>query len=381
VAGRFVIALWNNGGHVPPAVALGHRLADRGHDVRLLGPPSLGKRVHGARIRFRPYLRAPDPAPRPGVSLVDDLDRVVERLCGLPLAEEVLAELEQEATDVLVCDGALAAAVCAGERAGARTAALVPILYRPWARTWGRLMLRVNPTRVRLGLDELPVESPVELLRRVELVLVLTPRELDFPGEVAEPNVRYVGPVLEPEPETAWTSPWPEGDERPLVVVSFSSSYQRQERRLRLVLDALRGVRARVLVLLGDGIDPTDVEPGPGVEARRWVPHTAVFPHASLCITHGGLGTVVGALAHGVPLVCLPGIFEQGANARRVQALGAGRMLGPGATAEEARSVIENVLSGGSFREAADRLRRTILDCGSGERAVHELEALLSGDQ
>jgi UDP:flavonoid glycosyltransferase YjiC (YdhE family) len=42
---RFLFANWQGGGNVPPALALAKRLARRGHDVRLLGPPSLAAKA------------------------------------------------------------------------------------------------------------------------------------------------------------------------------------------------------------------------------------------------------------------------------------------------------------------------------------------------
>jgi hypothetical protein len=38
----------------------------------------------------------------------------------------------------------------------------------------------------------------------------------------------------------------------------------------------------------------------------RYVPHGEVLPAAAATVTHAGHGTIAAALAHGVPLVCLP---------------------------------------------------------------------------
>lgn len=52
-------------------------------------------------------------------------------------------------------------------------------------------------------------------------------------------------------------------------------------------------------------------------------------------IAHGGLGTTLLALSHGVPMVLLPLFADQSLNADRVEGLGAGVVVsgGPGATA------------------------------------------------
>jgi UDP:flavonoid glycosyltransferase YjiC (YdhE family) len=58
------------------------------------------------------------------------------------------------------------------------------------------------------------------------------------------------------------------------------------------------------------------------------VPQDTVLPHAALTVSHGGYGSTLGALGHGVPLVVLP-LFsgDQFANATAVARSGAGVAL------------------------------------------------------
>ena len=68
------------------------------------------------------------------------------------------------------------------------------------------------------------------------------------------------------------------------------------------------------------------------------IPHQAVLPHASLVISRGGHGSVTAALAHEVPLVCVPGTgADQRAVAARVAALGADKMISRDTLAGELR--------------------------------------------
>jgi UDP:flavonoid glycosyltransferase YjiC (YdhE family) len=69
------------------------------------------------------------------------------------------------------------------------------------------------------------------------------------------------------------------------------------------------------------------VELGPlpaNVHVEPWVPQEDVFGEASLVISHGGSGTLFGALAAGLPQVVLPLFADQFANGRRVEGAGAG---------------------------------------------------------
>ena len=67
------------------------------------------------------------------------------------------------------------------------------------------------------------------------------------------------------------------------------------------------------------------------------------------------------ALAHGVPLVCMPGLgADQGIIAGRVAALGAGKAIPRQAGANELRSAVEQVMATPAYRVAAERLARLI---------------------
>jgi hypothetical protein len=134
-----------------------------------------------------------------------------------------------------------------------------------------------------------------------------TTESFDFPGKGHPKQVRYVGPILtDPRWAEAWHSPWPEDDGRPLVVVSFSSTYMAQERVLGRVIEGTRGLDARVLVTTGPAIDPDSLPHPDDVVIVRSAPHAQVFPATAVVITHAGMGTVTRALASGTPLVCLP---------------------------------------------------------------------------
>ena len=83
---------------------------------------------------------------------------------------------------------------------------------------------------------------------------------------------------------------------------------------------------------VGRGTDVAALGPLPeNVRAEGWVPQDAVLARAAAVVGHGGYGTTLGALAHGVPLAVLP-LFssDQWHNAERVAGLGAGIAL-PGA--------------------------------------------------
>jgi UDP:flavonoid glycosyltransferase YjiC (YdhE family) len=102
-----------------------------------------------------------------------------------------------------------------------------------------------------------------------------------------------------------------------------------------------------------------------------------VLPHTAVVVTHAGLGTVMAALIHGVPLLCLPMGRDQGVNSERVVACGAGRTISRDATSEEIRSAISDVLDSPKYRQRARRMAGIIKREADGSMVVPLLEGLL----
>jgi len=167
---------------------------------------------------------------------------------------------------------------------------------------------------------------------------------------------RYVGPVFERQPTPPdWRLPWDHDDPRPLVLASFSTMLgQTEPSTLQRVLDALESLPLRVLLATGPFSPETLTVP----------PNASVFgyvPHAALAINHAGHGSVMAALAHGVPLVCMPALgADQGIIAGRVEALGAGKAIPGQAGANELRSAVEQAMTTPAYRVAAELLGRLI---------------------
>ena len=89
---------------------------------------------------------------------------------------------------------------------------------------------------------------------------------------------------------------------------------------------------ANVVVTCGHGVDPESLGPQPAhVLVARFVPQALLMPHVGVVVCHGGAGTLIGALAAGVPVVSLPRGADQFGNAAQVARQGAGLSLGPDA--------------------------------------------------
>jgi UDP:flavonoid glycosyltransferase YjiC (YdhE family) len=78
----------------------------------------------------------------------------------------------------------------------------------------------------------------------------------------------------------------------------------------------------------------------------RFVPQAEVLPRCRAVVSHGGSGTLVAALAHGLPSVLIPLGADQLVNAARAEQLGVARVLDAmAATPDDVREAIAEVLA------------------------------------
>jgi UDP:flavonoid glycosyltransferase YjiC (YdhE family) len=160
--------------------------------------------------------------------------------------------------------------------------------------------------------------------------------ELGLPAPAPEPVLAPVPPGLRdprfPLPAgTLWFRPGPPPPvvDDPLVYFSLGTEFNTGAGDLyRRVLAGLSELDCDVLATVGVDLDPAEVGPvRPGVRVERFVPQDEVLPRCVLAVTHAGSGSLLGALAHGVPLLLLPLGADQPVNAARCAALGLGRVL------------------------------------------------------
>ena len=324
---HFLVVTWEGGGNVNPVLGLARALIDAGHTVSALATASLADRLRDG-----------------GVSAC------TAAAGWLPDAAECRDTIEGDEPDVVVVDFMLTAALSAAEAATVPSVALVHTLLGATTTDDGTPhpmfmcgpVEALNEVRSGLGLD--PVEAVGDLLSRCDRVLVTAPAALDVgtPGV----NADHVGALFEgPGTDAGWVPPPGPG---PLVVVSVGTAgdAERELALLATILEAVAPLRARVLVTIPDYLDAADLSPAENTVISGYVRHAAVMPHADLLVTHAGLGSVSVALAHGVPMVCLPLDREQPENGRAVERIGAGIALPADAAPQTVRAAIEQVLAG-----------------------------------
>ncbi|HEY6277085.1 MAG TPA: glycosyltransferase [Streptosporangiaceae bacterium] len=388
---RYLFATMDGGGNLYPELALAGRLAGRGHEVRFLGHRSQRAAIEQAGFRFTAFRSVPEidsavAEATPVRDWEDDPGTVFTGLCehfwfgpASRYAADTAAEIDREPVDALAVDYFMYGALAAAEKSGRPTAAL-------WHTTFGEFdalnlgLPTFNAARAGLGLP--PLASVFEQFRRIGRVLVLTTESFDFaiaPLDLPA-NVRHVGPQLpgwdgasgERAPDGASPAG---GDQRPLVLVALSTTYQAQEDLQARITAALGTLDVRGLVTTGPAVSPPRDVPA-NVEVRAWVPHAEVLPQASLVITHAGMGTVMAAMAYGVPMICLPMGRDQDGNAARVEHLGVGRVLPASSGAADIATAVRAALADPELARNARQQAAVIRADIAADRGVAELEAL-----
>ncbi len=107
------------------------------------------------------------------------------------------------------------------------------------------------------------------------------------------------------------------------------------------------------------------------------MPQSLLFPRCDAVVCHGGTGTVMAVLGHGLPLVLAPVAADQPDNARRCEDLGVARVVpADGRTPEAFRDAVRAVLGDPNYRRNAGRLREEMAHQPGPEEAVGWLERL-----
>jgi UDP:flavonoid glycosyltransferase YjiC (YdhE family) len=377
---RFLFVTWDGAGNLEATLGIARRLSQQGHDVRLLGHRSIEERRGNHGWRFHPFEHTADFDSTIPFDLDAEMSMLTEQLWfSESVARDVREELEREAADVLVVDCMLIGALCAGEAAGIPTVALFHapfVIFRggPLVDMMSPALPGLNAIRTDLGLS--PVDSIADVHDACALSLVAAPSEFE-PEIPLPPNVRFIGPVLDAPPlmRRADELHVDDGPE-PLIVVALSTGHQGQSELLQRLVDALGAVRARVVVTTGAAVEPRTIAASDNTRIVQFVPHNRLFPHASLVVTHAGLGTVLTALSHGVPMLCVPIGRDQFFNAARVEAVGAGHTIPADADTKAIGEMVQLTLEDQFARANAKQMATVIAAYDGATDAGTELQLL-----
>lgn len=414
----FLFATWEGGGSVAPALTVARKLVRRGHRVRVMSDACNRSECESTGATFVPWARAPSRVDRtPATETLRDWEHegpagfqhVIDTLWAGPAlayAQDVIAELEREPAELVVTSEMLFGVAIACEAAGqpfcylAANISLFPMPGvpplgpgLPPARNDAEAALHaemrdgvvalfdhglpaINAARAHLGLA--PLAHALDQAAAAQAVLLATARAFDFAPESLPAKIRYVGPQLdEPAWAQTWVSPWPPGDERPLVLAAFSTTFQNHAAVLQRVIDAASDLPIRLLVTLGGSIEAAALRPAANCRLAASAAHNAVMRSAAAVVTHGGHGTVTRALTHRRPMLVIPHGRDQNDNAARVAERGAGLRLPPTASVAEIHVALRRIVEEPAFARAARELGEAVAVETEASPVVEVLEGLV----
>ena len=427
---KLLFTVWPFAGHLHPAIAIGHALRSRGHEVAFYTGDSARSLVEAEGFRCYPFacvnekrvvtLASSEFPYRASIWqqlrhakqlqvkfrewLLDTIPQQVEDL------EEVLASWRP---DVLVCDLAFWSPILVlGETRQIPVAVLsilaACILPGPDAPAWGQgaprprnqimrlrstmqrkllqwlsagFLAHANGIRRRYGLPALHC-SVTEFAGQMPLYLVPSMREYDYDRLDLPLSVQYVGPCLWDKPAAAPPPDWLlrlSGD-RPLIYVTEATIGTGEPFLLKAAVRAFRDLPVQVVMTTGAQRNAAALDFGvsaPNVRVEAYVPQSDLLPRTAVMVTLGGSGGVLAALKAGVPLVVVPTEWDRPENAQRVVESGAGLRISPkSCTPERLRAAVERILREPSFRVNAQRLAAACARYSGPDRASELLEGL-----
>lgn len=290
-------------------------------------------------------------------------------------AAAVLELSEEWRPDVLVCDEMDFGAMVAAERADVPHASVVCIGSGSFVSP-ELVGERLNELRAAYGL---PVDPDLVMLHRY-LVFYPFPPSFRDPADPLPPTGHTIRPVpadaAEGKDEPAWLG---ELTVRPIVYFTLGTIFNLESGDLfERVLAGLSELPVSVVATVGRELDPQALGPQPAnIRVERYVPQSILLPHCELVVSHAGSGSVVGALAHGLPMVLLPMGADQPLNAARCRDLHVARVLDPfRATAADVSEAVWEVRSDPSYRRNAQRLQAEIEASPGPEHALRLIERL-----
>jgi UDP:flavonoid glycosyltransferase YjiC (YdhE family) len=365
---RVLFTFAGGSGHLEPLVPIARAVRDAWHTVAFSGRSAVAGRVR--ELGFEMFVTGPPgpEAPSTRTPLLEvDLEREArvlrEGFAGRIARERAAGVLKvcgEWRPDLLVCGEVDFGAMVAAERAGKAFATVLITATGAFARS----EVVAEPLDALRAEHDLPPDPGLAMPGRH---LVLSP----FP-----PGLRPLAPNAHAFRVSHAERPSPDAM---TVYFTLGTIFNLESGDLfERVLEGLRQLPIDVVATVGRNLDPAELGPQPAnVRIERYLPHAELLPRCRAVVSHGGSGSILGALAHGVPSVLLPMGADQPQNAARCKELGVARVLDAvSATPETVRDAVADVLSDPGYRAAAARIADEIAALPAPEDMATLLEQL-----
>ena len=212
------------------------------------------------------------------------------------------------------------------------------------------------------------------------LCLDTTPPSLqDHESAKSRDVIHAMRPVAEPPVPGEALPQWIEQRRNvPLVYMTLgtNSSTNSDVSMFRSVIEGLEDLDIDVLITIGFDKDPAMIGPlAKNIHVENYVPQSLLLPYCSAVICHGGPGTILHSLAHGLPLLILPQGADQYVMGDRVLESGVGLHLVPeDVNPSSVRASVLALLEEIPYKVNAYRLKREIAEMPGPDEVVDLIE-------
>lgn len=211
------------------------------------------------------------------------------------------------------------------------------------------------------------------------LNIVTIPRAFQIDGDSFGEQYCFVGPAIAPRKEDI-EFPFELLEKQPVIYISLGTVFNDRPDFFNLCFAAFADTPWKVVMSIGNTVDQQKLKPIPdNFLVRRYVPQLEVLKYTNLCVTHGGMTTIMEALAQGVPLLVTPlPVSDIMVNARRVAKLGLGVMLDQESlTAESLRNTASHISNDPAFNAHTIQMQEEIHKAGGYTRAADTLQGFV----
>ncbi|RKR06788.1 MGT family glycosyltransferase [Kushneria sinocarnis] len=396
--------------HLRVFESLAARLIARGHDVTFLLPPGTTLYLQHTAVDVCLLETSGSTRPTPGtgkrltpalLQTVDELRARTDALCRLApqLLQERNVDLvlgdQMEAGAGLVADHlqlpliSIASALPLDRDIG------IPPPWLGWrydptdrgrehhrvADRISRWLMRRHNRTIACWAEQLGLAPRYELqdcISGVQCIAQTVPG-LDFPRTSLSAHLAPVGPIRPPVEDTPPAVLDPAIDPaRPLVYASLGTLQGHRLDIFRLLARACRRLDIQLIVSHCGCLTPEQAATIDATRVEAQVPQPALLKHCDICITHGGLNTVMDALSATVPVLAIPLAFDQPGIAARLVHHELGLRLTPRQLSlPRLTAALTTLLTQSGYRRRALSLSREIAGAGGAVGAVAHIEHIL----
>jgi UDP:flavonoid glycosyltransferase YjiC (YdhE family) len=372
---RFLMSFAGGYGHAAPMFPVARALIARGHDVAFTGQSSILAAVTHAG--FETFDSAGTSVVQPAALSkfqAFDENALRDRMRGNfgdKMARERLIGVTRIASqwhpDAIICDELDFGGMLAAESLRVPHITLLVTAS-------GRI---VTPAWFAATIDRIRADNglrPDPELRMITGNLILSP----FPSELRDPRCTLSGDVVYFRADTtAAVIDHSAAGIRPRIYATFGTDFNALATDLfQTLLRGLATLDADIVATVGSNMDPGNFGAQPrNVDLRRFVDQADLLPSCSIMVSHGGSGSLLGGLAHGLPLLLLPLGADQPFNAERSQELGFAIALDPlTASPESIAAAATTLLQSAQYRDAARRLQGRLYEQAPAASVVARIE-------